>query len=423
MSNTPTKDFPRSACLLTTGQPVDVTLASSDAPAPARHSFEMVVNTGKVMNHPFWGRFAVDLEGVEVPTKNVPALLDHEQAKRVGFAEPAAFKITEGVGLETTGKLLKTSEHAKTVLTDSAEGFPFQASPFLQPTLLEEVEDGETVTVNGRELEGPGTVFRASRLLEVSFVSVGADDDTVATAFAAGDSTISANLFQKKEPEPMEHQNKPEAADKAVELEAEAVETVTEEATELQETEGKVLAPKAGTVLELLVEVGDEVEEGQELAVLEVAEEEAAEDADETEAPAEMAAAPQPEPAAQGDVALERARSSKILEAAHSSQAALAAELVGNGSILEDALLALQLDSTRRLSGVVGELEANSDAPLGGANADGDLAAEGTEAALRGEWNQNAALRGEFRDSFEDYLAFKNAAAAGRVRLHRTESA
>jgi hypothetical protein len=65
-----------------------------------------------------------------------------------------------------------------------ADGFPWQASVYVPPQSIEKLDEGETAEVNGRTIEGPGHVFRQSSLREVTFTSLGADENTGAAALS-----------------------------------------------------------------------------------------------------------------------------------------------------------------------------------------------------------------------------------------------
>ena len=66
--------------------------------------------------------------------------------------------------------------------TDSDDGFPWQMSVRIEPASIDEIQAGNTVTVNGKLLHGPITVFRGGRIREVSFCALGADENTMAVA-------------------------------------------------------------------------------------------------------------------------------------------------------------------------------------------------------------------------------------------------
>ncbi|WP_442878246.1 hypothetical protein [Acinetobacter sp.] len=106
------------------------------------------------------------------------ALLDHDTGRRVGVVTQVSKD--NATGLKVEGDLL-TNQFGQQVAQDSDEGFPWQMSVYIDPASIEEVERGE-VTVNGRTLQAPITIFRGGRIREESFCALGADENTNAVA-------------------------------------------------------------------------------------------------------------------------------------------------------------------------------------------------------------------------------------------------
>ena len=75
-----------------------------------------------------------------------------------------------------------SNEFGTQVAQDSDDGFPWQMSVRIEPSAVEEIQAGASVTVNGKVHQGPITVFRGGRIREVSFCALGADDNTNAVA-------------------------------------------------------------------------------------------------------------------------------------------------------------------------------------------------------------------------------------------------
>lgn len=143
--------------------------------------FSGIGYTGEaITNHPYWGTVAFDLSQMNVPNP-MPILLNHDPDKIVGWSQ--GFAITER-GLELTGILSKSTEHGREVTALSKEGFPWQMSVRISPSVIEEILAGESTQVNGRTITGPAYVFRKSKLSETSFTPMGWDDKTSATALS-----------------------------------------------------------------------------------------------------------------------------------------------------------------------------------------------------------------------------------------------
>ena len=75
-----------------------------------------------------------------------------------------------------------SNEFGTQVAQDSDDGFPWQMSVRIEPSKTEEIAADQSVFVNGKNYQGPITVFRGGRIREVSFCALGADDNTSAVA-------------------------------------------------------------------------------------------------------------------------------------------------------------------------------------------------------------------------------------------------
>jgi hypothetical protein len=170
-----TAEMPREAVTFRDGS---VVFAES---ADGTKRFRMVANTGKVIpNHWYWGNFAIDLDGLKIGRQKRPALREHDGERIVGFTD-AITKSADGLIAE--GQFVDT-EYSAEVQKLSSQGFPWEASVYVPPESVERVQAGESVEVNGNTLTGPGAVFRRSRLREVSFCTLGADEDATAAALS-----------------------------------------------------------------------------------------------------------------------------------------------------------------------------------------------------------------------------------------------
>jgi hypothetical protein len=96
-----------------------------------------------------------------------------------------ASSISNEAGLTVSGNLL-SNEYGTAVATESDEGFPWQMSIHIEPGSIEEVLQGSNTMVNGRSFAGPITVFKNSKIVEVSFTATGWDANTSAAAMSRG---------------------------------------------------------------------------------------------------------------------------------------------------------------------------------------------------------------------------------------------
>lgn len=146
--------------------------------------FDMVAYTGGLMwiglfEHPL----VVDLDGMNLSAKSRPILRDHNSSMIAGHTEQVS--VTKDYHLSVAGLLSGTGDVVGPIVESSQRGFPWQASIGASIEEIELIKEGETVRVNGREFEGPIYVVGRSRLNEISFVALGADDDTSARVAAA----------------------------------------------------------------------------------------------------------------------------------------------------------------------------------------------------------------------------------------------
>ena len=162
--------------------------APGEAGAPALRRFSMTAYTGGPMMLAGWPHpVVVDLAGLQVAgggMKSRPILKDHNRSLIVGHTD--AVRI-EGSQLLVSGVISGAGPVAREIVESSRNGFPWQASlgAMAQPGGMEFIAKGKRAVANGREFEGPVHIARRSVLGEVSFVALGADDNTTANVAAA----------------------------------------------------------------------------------------------------------------------------------------------------------------------------------------------------------------------------------------------
>lgn len=178
--------------LLLTGPVTLAAMEQGDEDKPPH--FSMVANTGAPMNVGGWPRpVVVDLGGVQGMQKSRPILKDHASSMVIGHT--SSIRVDNGQ-LVADGVISGVSNVARDVIGAAKNGFPWQASVGLDVLDAEDLDAGERITINGREVEGPVTVARASRLREISVVAIGADDETT-TSIAA--EAARENAMSKKD--------------------------------------------------------------------------------------------------------------------------------------------------------------------------------------------------------------------------------
>ncbi|MHC4879910.1 MAG: hypothetical protein ACYTGL_25950, partial [Planctomycetota bacterium] len=170
--------------------------AASDNAEPNLRRFTMLAYTGgKLVLANFAFPVVVDLSGLRIPAKSRPILRDHSQQQIVGHTDTIEIN---GSSIRLTGVLSAANEHAREVADSADNGFPWQASIGAVAGRVVFVASGETVEVNGRKFAGPLYVARQAVLREVSFVALGADDQTSARLAAtdAEDTQIEVMLME-----------------------------------------------------------------------------------------------------------------------------------------------------------------------------------------------------------------------------------
>lgn len=178
-------------------EPVTLTAAAGDEAKKLRQ-FSMVAYTGGRLNlRNYAYPVVIDLAGLRVSAKSRPVLRDHEPSQIVGHTDA----IDTGAGrIVVKGTVSGGNTAAAEVIAAGDNGFPWQASVGAIPEKMVFVAEGEKVVINGRSLVGPLYVARKSVLAEVSFVPLGADDQTtVKIAAAAAGSFIEVTTMNFEE--------------------------------------------------------------------------------------------------------------------------------------------------------------------------------------------------------------------------------
>lgn len=154
--------------------------------------FRMTAYTGgKLLLANFPYPVVVDLSGLRIPAKSRPILRDHDSSRIVGHTESIEIN---GSSIRLGGIVSGSNDHAREVSDSGDNGFPWQASIGATAQRIVFVDRGESAEVNGRKFTGPLYIARQSTLREVSFVALGADDQTVARM--AADSQSSSNRIE-----------------------------------------------------------------------------------------------------------------------------------------------------------------------------------------------------------------------------------
>ena len=173
--------------------------AAADDPSPKPPRFSMHAYTGGPMRvRGYQIPIVVDLQGMSHPTKSRPVLKDHDVSQVVGHTEGGD---QHGVTISASdifvsGVASGASPARVEVIEAAARGFSWQASIGAPIHAQEFLPEGKTKVVNGRAIHGPAVIATKTSLREISFVALGADDDT-STALAASQKSEEDMTFEK----------------------------------------------------------------------------------------------------------------------------------------------------------------------------------------------------------------------------------
>lgn len=143
----------------------------------AEKGFMITAYTGQVIDLGWFGKFVFDVKGMKAKEK-FPVLREHMRDRVVGIAS-RTWKDEHNFFIG--GEFVSSTNDGKEVLDLAEKGFPWQASVGIWPEKIRSLKDEkETAKVNGVEITGPAEIWLESRVGEVSFVSLGADDQTAA---------------------------------------------------------------------------------------------------------------------------------------------------------------------------------------------------------------------------------------------------
>lgn len=158
--------------------PVDFLAAAEDSAEDKIGTFRgLAYSGGKMLVSQFYDPVVIDLAGLKVTAKSRPILRNHDVSKIAGHSETIDINAKS---IRVAGKLSAANEHSREIQESAGNGFPWQMSVGVTVHKAAYVDDGETVKVNGRSFTGPLVCVRQGALREISFVPLGADDNTSA---------------------------------------------------------------------------------------------------------------------------------------------------------------------------------------------------------------------------------------------------
>jgi len=161
-------------------------------------SFKLLAYTGGLMTLMGWDYpVVVELAGMDIPSQQLPARLQHDPAKGVGHTT----KITKTkTKLTAEGILSRVNEYSADVRESSRNGFPWRVSMGARPGDVLFAGEKQKVKANGQTFEGPVYLVQTSVLGELSFVDLGADSETSAAIAAQSKTENESSNIQEKKP-------------------------------------------------------------------------------------------------------------------------------------------------------------------------------------------------------------------------------
>jgi len=165
-----------------------VELAAGE-PDQARE-FMITAYTGKPLET-WFGQVVFAIDGIKTKDK-IPILREHQRDRVVGSGR----SFNDKKNLYVKGEFSQVTTDSKEVQQLADEGFPWQASVAIWPRVVEMLESAKVKkTVNGREIAGPAEIWLESDVGEVSFVSLGRDDDTAAISLSVSEGKVPVEII------------------------------------------------------------------------------------------------------------------------------------------------------------------------------------------------------------------------------------
>lgn len=151
---------------------IAIQAAAGDKKKP---SFEILAYTGGMLRVAYYYYpVVVDLQGITIPEK-YPLLLQHQNdVEAVGGQVTTT--VNDGKQITQKGDLYGEDEKVKGIIEKAKAGHEWKASIGVQPVVMERVQEGATVQVNGQQFNGPIYVARKSEMQETSIVAIAADE-------------------------------------------------------------------------------------------------------------------------------------------------------------------------------------------------------------------------------------------------------
>ncbi|MDO4449847.1 MAG: hypothetical protein Q4B79_02685 [Moraxella sp.] len=175
----------------------DVAISKTDDNAKLR-TFTGIANSGLPFSY-YGERAIVDMDSITLSDK-VPVLSLHDRNVRLGFGKLSL----DGYALKIDGTLL-SNDDAQKLAKDADDGFPLQMSAHISAGYYQDLQEHETVVVNGQTYGYPMRILKNCTVPEVSFTPTGVDSNTLAMILS--NNPTNSNPNQKENPMATENPN------------------------------------------------------------------------------------------------------------------------------------------------------------------------------------------------------------------------
>ena len=153
--------------------------AQAEGQAAGPRKFSIEAYTGAAIRQGWSAEpIVIDLAGMKFNQK-IPIVLGHDYTLGSILGQATSVRAENG-RLYVEGEILANSDAASRVVELADKGFAWQASVGADVMRHQKVNADQQVSVNGQVFNGPVRIVKASKLREVSFVTLGADDATSA---------------------------------------------------------------------------------------------------------------------------------------------------------------------------------------------------------------------------------------------------
>lgn len=151
-----------------------------DDSEPKKPKIRLTMYDGGIHKHWWYGQLAFDASSMNLAKKKIPILWEHNTNQRLGVGEAESISPSLVVG----GPAL-SNKFAQEIIQDAREGFPFESSLRFnyEKAKLRNIEENETIEVNGLTMNGPGTVVYNAQIMEGSLAAFGALSNTTGEIF------------------------------------------------------------------------------------------------------------------------------------------------------------------------------------------------------------------------------------------------